>query len=215
MAEQNESYTEAEDSEKASNAFDEQSQRQKKRMTLLNEALRMINDRGPSAVSLDDLAANLAISKGTVYYYFKNKDELLFECYSISFDIWQNAVDAAQSTSGTGAERLAVFLRTYLTDGLGTLRVVIDLRDQSALNGPYRDKAEVRRKGLRDSMRDLIKQGVADGSLEAIDPKIAATVLGASITWLLRAYNPGGSQSRQYYLDEAVKIVLGGLLKRA
>ena len=196
------------------NPFDKKNQRRKKRSTLLNEALRMIHERGAASISLDDLAANLEISKGTVYYYFKSKDELLFECYSISFDIWEQALDTADATGGTGAEKIELFLRTYLTEGLGTLHAVIYLRDQSSLHSPYREEAETRRQGLRDRMRALVAEGNADKSLAGVNPKISATILGASITWLLRAYQAGSGQSKADYISDAIAILLNGLRQR-
>lgn len=193
------------------NPFDKENQRHRKRATLLNEALRMIHERGAASISLDDLASNLEISKGTVYYYFKSKDELLFECYSISFDIWEKSLDTAQSVGKMGAEKIEIFLRAYLSEGLGTLHVVSYLRDQSALHGDYRDEAETRRQELRNRMRALIEEGNADGSLGGADPSISATILGASITWLLRAYQPDGAQTKVEYIENAISVMLNGL----
>lgn len=195
-----------------SNAFSKASQRQKKRTALLNEALKMINDRGATAVSLDDLAANLDISKGTVYYYYKNKDELLFECYSASFDVWEEALDRADELGKSGREKIEVYVRTYLGEGLGTLRAIIYLRELSALNGAYREKIESRRQGLRDRVRAFIVEGKYDGSLRDIDDKIAVTVLGASIAWLLRAYKPEGNMTLERYLEEAVMVITRGIV---
>jgi len=197
-----------------SSAFDKNSQRMKKKLALLNEARRMISQRGEASISLDDLASNLDISKGTVYYYFKNKDELLFECYRISFDIWEHALESAEGAQANGAQKLEIFLRSYLTEGLGTLHIVIYLRDQSSLHEPYRSLAERRRKALRDRMRAFIEEGRADGSLEGTNPKISATILGAAITWLLRAYQLNSSQSKAAYIDDAVSVLLNGFRKR-
>lgn len=172
----------------------------------------MINDRGATAVSLDELAANLDVSKGTVYYYFKNKDELLFECYSASFDVWEEALDRADALGRSGREKIEVYVRTYLGEGLGTLRAIIYLRELSALSGAYRDTIESRRQGLRDRVRAFIVEGKNDGSLRAVDDKIAVTVLGASIAWLLRAYKPEGDLTLERYLEEAVLIITRGII---
>ena len=200
-----------EDRNESKNAFDKSNQRRRKRMTLLNEAQRMLREHGATSISLDDLAANLEISKGTVYYYFKSKDALLFECYTISFDIWEQALDQADATGGSAGDRVESFLRTYLNEGLGTLHAVIYLRDQSSLQGTYRDEAEKRRRALRDRLRALVELGNRDGSINGADPKVAATILGASITWLLRAYQPDATKSRESYIENALTILLNGL----
>ena len=55
-------------------------QRQIKRDAVLATAAQLFNERGFHATSLDDIAARLNVSKPTLYYYVKNKDEILIEC---------------------------------------------------------------------------------------------------------------------------------------
>lgn len=52
---------------------------QKKRKIVIETALRMFIDKGFEQVSVDEIIAEAAISKGTFYHYFKSKDEILWE----------------------------------------------------------------------------------------------------------------------------------------
>ena len=55
-------------------------QREAKRNAVLQTAARLFNERGYHATSLDDIAEQLHVSKPTLYYYVKSKDDILLEC---------------------------------------------------------------------------------------------------------------------------------------
>ncbi len=61
-------------------APDRELQRQAKRDAVLQAGAQLFNERGFHATSLDDIAARLGVSKPTLYYYVKNKDQILIEC---------------------------------------------------------------------------------------------------------------------------------------
>jgi AcrR family transcriptional regulator len=192
-------------------AFDRRAQRRHKRLALLNEAARAINERGYATASLEDVAHTLGISKAAVYYYFRNKQEILYECYQMSFDIWEAALAEARRRGRTGRERVEIYIRRYLEAGLDALQPVILVREQEALEPPYRQKIEKRRRALRDQLRALIAEGIADGSLAPCNPKPAVTIIGAAISWLLRMYRADGELGREAFIDQAVRLLLDGL----
>ncbi|MBU2574192.1 MAG: TolC family protein [Elusimicrobia bacterium] len=49
----------------------------KTRTRILETAMRMMSDKGPDAVSMREISARLKITKPVLYYYFKNKEELI------------------------------------------------------------------------------------------------------------------------------------------
>jgi AcrR family transcriptional regulator len=49
------------------------------RERILNTAARLIKEKGVSRISLADIAAAAKISKGTLYYYYPSKSDLIFD----------------------------------------------------------------------------------------------------------------------------------------
>lgn len=192
-------------------AFDRDAQRAQKRQALLFEAARLINERGPGAVSLEEVGSGLSISKAAVYYYFRSKQDLLFECYSMSFDVWEAALDEAEASGGTGAAKVELFIRKYLADGLSALQPMILVREQETLQATLRQKVERRRRALRNRLRGFIEAGHADGSLRGFDPKVATTILGAAISWLLRTWRADGGLAQEAFIEDAVGLLLRGM----
>ena len=192
-------------------AFDRGAQRQRKRMALLQEAARLINARGIAAVSLEEVASSLGISKAAVYYYFTGKQELVFECYALSFGVWEAALDEAGRRGRTGLEKVEIFVRTYLEDGLESLQPMILVREQEALDASFRQRVEGRRRALRDRLRAFLEDGARDGSLRDVHPKVASTMMGAVISSLLRNYRADGGLDKAAFIEAAMGILLGGL----
>ena len=192
-------------------AFDRGSQHQQKRQALLHAAALMFNERGYATASLETVATNLNMSKAAVYYYFKSKQEILFECYQMSFDVWEGALERAQSEGRTGREKLEIYMRGYFEAGLDSLQPLIVIREWEALEREAREKIGSRRRALRDRVRSIVTEGVSDRSLAPCDPRIAVTIVNASISWLLRTYRPGGEIGREAYIDEIIRSLLNGM----
>ena len=71
-------------------------QRRQKRMAVLRTGARLFNERGFDRTSLDDIAAELNVSKRTLYYYVKNKDDILFECNRVAIEFMEKAMAQSQ-----------------------------------------------------------------------------------------------------------------------
>ena len=83
-----------------------------KRDAVLQTAAHLFLEHGYQKTSLSLLAARLKITKPALYYYFKNKEEILAECYS-------NGINVIESTSRNPAPATAPALRAYsATSGL-------------------------------------------------------------------------------------------------
>ncbi|HUQ28197.1 MAG TPA: TetR/AcrR family transcriptional regulator [Usitatibacter sp.] len=74
---------------------------QRTRARILDESLKLFNERGEAAVSTGDIAGALGISPGNLYYHFRNKDQIVAELFGrleSRLDIEPPAsVDVAQS----------------------------------------------------------------------------------------------------------------------
>ena len=191
--------------------FDRKEQAQQKKQALLREAVRVFNQLGYENASLDDVARNLNITKAALYYYFRSKQEILDECYSTSFDLWDEALEYAIAHGETGREKLETYIRRYIGHGLGELHPTINVREQEALAPKFRQKLAKRRRSRRDRVRQIITDGIQDGSIRECDARLAVSVITGAISWLFRVYRPDGGLSAEAFADQAVRLLLDGL----
>ena len=151
--------------------------REQKRLAVLREAARLFTERGYDRTSLEDIARELGISKRTIYYYVKNKEDILSSCSDMAFEELILPMREAMAESGAPAiERLQMFMRAYLKM-ISTDHGACML---SARSFPLSDAArtEVMKgvKGTDSVVRDLIREGIEEGSIASCDPAIAAAV---------------------------------------
>lgn len=83
------------------NAFDVQDISKEKRLQLIGTASRLFNQRGIAATSIDDVAAALGTTKGAVYYYFENKNQLLMACYERAFELYDQIIEVSEKSSNS------------------------------------------------------------------------------------------------------------------
>lgn len=182
-----------------------------KRQAVLKEAGRAFGKRGYHNTSLDDVAKALQVSKGTLYNYVKDKQEILYECHAISYNLGQRAIEHGRQSGVTGAEILRESLVTYirsLTEELGSFAVLMEV---DALRPSDRVKAVKYRDAFESEFVSMVKLGIADGSLRETDPKLAVyTVMGA-INWLPRWYSPEGRLSGEEVAVQMTDLLVNGL----
>ncbi|MFZ5512537.1 MAG: TetR/AcrR family transcriptional regulator [Pseudomonadota bacterium] len=194
---------------------DRDKEREIKREAVLRVAAQLFNEKGFHATSLDEVAERLHVTKPTLYYYVKNKDEILFECVRIGLEMMQAAIAEAGKSGGTAMDKLIAAMRQYalivtMDFGMCLIRVGED---------PLPPESRRRLRGLKAKIdrefRALIEQGIAEGSLQPYDPKIAAFTLAGALSWIGRWYRPDGPLRPEDIADQSIAVLMNGLFHRA
>jgi len=79
--------------------------------SLLAVAVKVFNERGYEATSMEDLSRKLGISKSAIYYHVPSKDELLRLAVGHALDGLFAAADEARELTGPAIERLEFLVR--------------------------------------------------------------------------------------------------------
>ncbi len=170
--------------------FSKISQHETKRQAILSEAARLFNTKGTRATTLVDIASTLQLTKTSLYYYVKTKEELVYLCYLASCQFHQEVLDHAKRNGSNGRSRLEAAVREYFRRILNARR---GLEAQQAimteiltLKPGHRDEINELYLGLFLQYRDFIAEGVADGSLEQCEPIAAALAFFGNTQWAPR-----------------------------
>ncbi|WP_372394641.1 TetR/AcrR family transcriptional regulator [Azospirillum sp. HJ39] len=182
-----------------------------KREAVLRESGRIFSRRGYHNTSLDDVAKALNVSKGTLYNYVKDKQEILFECQKMALDIAERSFDYAEQNATNGADKLRLVIRQYiatLTEEMGACGVITEV---GALRPADRKAIVARRDQFEERFVALIDEGMADGSLRPIDPKLAVYTFMGAVHAVPGWYSPKGRLPAEAIADGMADLLLAGM----
>jgi AcrR family transcriptional regulator len=169
--------------------------REAKRDAVLRTAAKLFKERGFSAVSLDDVAARLNVTKPIIYRHFANKDQILFECVSVALEQILEAAAEAQTGPGKARGRLLVMMKRYaviMTEDGGMC--VVRTGDHELSDTSRKQFRKLKRK-IDQLIRTLIQEGVDDGSIAPCDVKMTGMAITGALNWIAKWYRPSGAHS--------------------
>jgi AcrR family transcriptional regulator len=191
------------------------SERDRKREAVLLAAVRMFNERGFEATSLDNVAASIGISKPTIYHYLGNKEQVLLECVTRGMDQLYGAASKAQTVAGTGLERLAAFLILYAELNMTEFGRCVIRTSAKALSPEGADRFRALKRKIDGDIRDFVAAAMADGSAAPGDVKLTAFALAGALNGPGFWFSPDGPLPARAIAEELVAILLAGLKPRA
>lgn len=185
-----------------------------KRGALLREAGRAFSVRGYHNTSLEDVAKSLDVTKAALYYYVKSKQEILFECHMMSLDFGDDAMKYCEEHGKTGLEKILLLIDKYvktITSEMGSFAV---LGEYDALEPQNKAIIGKRRDKFDRGFRKLISEGIADGTVRAIDPKLTVFFFMGSINWMTRWFTTEGPLTGEQVARQLVDLIEGALRSR-
>jgi len=191
------------------------SDRADKRDAVLRTAAKLFNEKGFHATSLDEVAERLNVTKPTLYYYVKNKDEILFDCVHAGLDMVRAGVAEAGRSGGTALDKLQACMRAYadvVTQDFGMCVIRVG---EDPLPAAGRKKLRLLKAQIDLEFRKVIEQGIAEGSLEPCNAKLAAFMLAGALSWIGRWYRPDGELSRDELAEQGIAMLLNGIVRRS
>lgn len=196
-------------------AADREKERLEKRDALLGAAVRSFNERGFHATSLDDVAASLNVTKPTIYYYFANKDEILFECVRLGLEGIREIADAVESSGGSGLDRLKALMRGYAVIMTKDFGMCVTRTADHELSAESRAKFRALKREIDQTVRQVVEDGIADGSIASGDSRLMTFTLSGALNWVARWYEPTGSLTAEQIADATVETLVRGLAPRS
>lgn len=190
-------------------------ERENKREAVLRAAASLFNEHGYHGTSLELVAERLHITRPTVYYYFKNKDEILFDCVRLALKSISEAATAVTLRGGSAAEQLVAVLHAYALVMMQDFGICLARVGDGPL--PAESRAHLRKlQGNIDLMlRALITQAVDEKAFAPCDPKLASFAVAGALNSISRWYRPDGALTPAQIAENFVGTLMSGLVLRA
>ena len=176
-------------------------------------AARVFAEQGYDRASIRDVAKATEMSLAGLYYYYRGKDEILFDIQHVAFATLLEAHAEALAGVKDPEEKLACVVAAHLaffSDNIAEMKVMS--RESEQLTGEYAERiGEFRRRYVR-LVRGILDELGKEHVLRDVPSSVAVFVLFGMMNWMYTWYDPERDGSAAD-LGRAVKdIFLHGLI---
>jgi AcrR family transcriptional regulator len=186
---------------------------EQRRLEVLRAAAKTFNRKGFHIATLDDVADELGVTKPALYYYSKSKDELLAACGQLAIESLEAALDKPAAPVLSAEQRLRRFFALYadiICGDFGRCLVLTEPRDLA----PESRKINIAgRRALNLAVREIIREGIAEGALRPCDDRTLAIALFDAFNGLAKWFNPKGPAPLAAIVEQYIVIFLEGVAR--
>ena len=149
---------------------------------IITAAEDVFTKKGFAEARMDDIADETGLSKGTLYLYFKSKDDLIIAILDRIFQREFRVFDEMDLSTTSSTEAINTFADTVSKDIKIMLRLMPIAYEFLALafrNKTVQKALKVYVNRYMDILVPIIEQGIASGEFKEVDPKEVAIAMGA------------------------------------
>jgi AcrR family transcriptional regulator len=147
---------------------------------IFEATMAVLGEFGFEGLRMDRVAKAAEVSTGTLYNYFKNKDELLLHVLDTRFEPTLQEFLKIIKSNVSPPEKLEAFVREFLMSMQHHRSLVIIILSAEGLSLPIKTGSNEKRDFSLTILADIIKQGVEQGLFRPFDPlRTAQLIFGA------------------------------------
>ncbi len=181
------------------------------RIDILKSAAKAFRKLGYHGATVEQIAAALQMKKGNLYYYFKNKEEILYACHQYSLDRLMQLLDEIDGSELPADEKLRRLIVAFVHTILDELHGTALFLDLEALSPAHLKAVIVRRDQFDRGVRSVLHEGMTTGTFGSGDPKLLAFALFGAVNWIPRWFDPEGPATSQEIADRFADYLIAGL----
>jgi len=182
---------------------------------IITAAEDVFTKKGFAEARMDDIAEETGLSKGTLYNYFKSKDDLIIAILDRIFQREFKAFDEMDYSKMSSTEIVNRFVDTVAKDIKLMLRLMPIAYEFLALafrNKTVQKALKVYVNRYMDILVPIIENGIASGEFKEVDPKEVAIAMGAVLegTILIWVYDKS-LVDPEVHIRSGMKLLLEGV----
>ena len=195
--------------------FSRSNQHEVKLQTILSEAARLFNFQGTRATTLGDIAKSIGLTKTSLYYYARNKEELVYKCYLASCDAGDDITAEARQDAETGLECLCRFVKVWFArweeQNQGQRPYTAWLVEIPTLASEHREEIETRMVKFFNTILKFVKRGIKDGSISDCAPIPTTQAFLAIVYWSYVWFRNVPTENRPEAINQLLSLIKDGI----
>ncbi|HVD78003.1 MAG TPA: hypothetical protein VNH43_10345, partial [Vicinamibacteria bacterium] len=152
------------------------------------------------------------MTKGSLYYYFRNKEEILYFCHDYSLDILLELLGDVEAQDRSPEEKLRRLIVAFVHMIIDELHGTALTMDLQALSPRALRRIIAKRDRFDRGIRRVIQEGMAAGAFRRGDAKLRAFAILGAVNWISRWFDPRGRATSEEIGQAFADYLLRGLL---
>ena len=185
---------------------------EEKKLAIIKSAAKAFGQKGFHAATIEDITNDLKMTKGSLYYYFSTKEELLYNAHLLSLEkVLKNIIKINDTDDPPDIK-----LNTAITKHLEVLATDFEgaflLQYEFHLPDEYLDEVNALRDTYQKNFIQIIEEGIRTGIFKPQNARMVAFIILGSINWFLRWYSSTGRWSVKQISNAYIDLFCKGLL---
>ncbi|MDV2686082.1 TetR/AcrR family transcriptional regulator [Alkalihalophilus lindianensis] len=184
----------------------------KKKEEIILSAVKIMNRKGYHGATMEDIAAELLMTKGALYYYFRNKEDIIFKCHELVLTRAIEELETYLYEDSTNEEKLRKMIYTHIDYAIGEKETFNMISKPDHTFSKEQLKPILSKRIAYASVFDrVIQQGIESKEFTVDEPKFVRMILLGAMNWIQQWYNAEGGKSieelQKIYADYLLKVV--------
>jgi AcrR family transcriptional regulator len=186
---------------------------EQKRVEILKSAASAFRKKGFHGTSMDEISDRLLMTKGSLYYYFKNKEDLLYACHEYSMNRVLQTLDEIEKNGDAVEDRFRCLIKSHVTHLIDELHASAMTIELNGLSSHLKDVIIKKRDRYELGFRKMVEEGMKKGVFEKDDPKLITFAVLGSLNWITKWFSPEGNIRSEKIGEVFSDFFVRGLLK--
>jgi AcrR family transcriptional regulator len=176
-------------------------------------AVKLFEQKGYHATSVQDIADEVGLQKGSLYHYIHSKEDLLLQIAHQAITDFNQRLERVLASNMSAKEKLVQAIENHLSVSISNLQTTtVLLREAFSLGEPQHQVIQDLTDRYLDLWTQILLDGKNSGEFIVEEPKITALALLGACNWVYRWYRPEGALGAKEITKVFSDLFLNGLL---
>lgn len=186
----------------------------KKKEDILRTAVSVLSEKGYNGTTMEEIASKLLMTKGSVYYYFKDKQDVLYQSHIMLLERSIKNVEGVLRQNLPMLEKLqkAMIIHVeYIISEKNGFEMMLE-PEQSFSTQQQEDVLKLR-DNYGKCFDQLILEGIEADVFGSVDVKIVRNIILGAMNWVTQWYSTEGKKGKTEIAESISYYLLRILIK--
>ena len=186
-----------------------------KRDEILSEAARLFRRKGYSGTSMQDIASEVGILKGSIYYHFKSKDEIFREVLQKGISPVLKKAEFIYGNKSTPREILRQLIENHVNYIINNdYSLVIFSQEKEKISDKQTRDYVLSRNRYEKIFKDVLAEGIKAGDFPQVDVSLTVLAILGMCNSIIQWYNPAGRNSSAEITAHMAHLTMDLMLRK-